>query len=294
MNTQTAPTLSVITVTYNSGRFLQRCLASLERHLRTLRPQICVVDNASVDGTVDLVRSHFPGVHLIRNDRNLGFAAGLNAGLRATDGHYVLWLNPDTELLNDSWSALIEHLEANSAVGILGPKLVNPDGARQLSCRSFPSYRTALFHRYSLLTHWFPRNRYSREYLHPDWDDPTVRDVDWVSGACLLHRRRVADELGGLDERFFMYCEDVDFCLRARKRGWITRYHPAVRVMHQIGASTRLQHRRMTVERHRSMWRYYAKHFPRNPLKDAVVAAAIGTRYAASLLCGRIEHPPGE
>lgn len=270
--------LSVIIVNYNAAPFLARCLASLEAHLGAVPHEICVVDNQSTDGSAEMVRRQFPGVQLVVSPRNVGFAAGVNAGLRATRGRYVLWLNPDAELLDDGIAALLAYLEAHPQVGLLGPQIVFADGRRQSSCRSFPSYRTALCHRDALLTRWFPANPWSRAYLHLDWDAAAIRDVDWVSGACVLHRRQLSDALGGLDERFFLYCEDVDFCRRAWDAGWVVRYHPGARVLHHNEMSSRQAPYRAIVTRHRSLWRYYAKHFRRHPLKDAVVAAAIWSR----------------
>jgi GT2 family glycosyltransferase len=272
--------LSVLVVAYNSAADLERCLSSLPARLDGLRWEICVVDNASQDGTADLVRHRFPEAILLASPVNRGFAAGVNLGLRATTGRYVLWLNPDAECIGGSAATLIQYLDAHPEVGVLGPRLVDPLGTIQLSCRAFPSYRTAIFHRYSILTRWFPGNPGSREYLLTDWDHGTAREVDWVSGACLLHARRVSDALNGLDERFFMYCEDVDFCLRARQAGWRVYFHPGLTVQHAIGGSSRREAARMVVVRHRSMWRYYAKHFRRHPFKDAMVGAGVWARCA--------------
>src|SRR6266446_863843 len=271
--------LSVIVVSFNSAGFIERCLASVETCLRGVNHEICVVDNASSDGSARLVRERFPSVTVIENLENLGFAAGVNRGLAATRGCYVLWLNPDAELFDGGVGDLIDYFEKHPRVGIIGPQLVDPSGEVQLSCRSFPSLRTALFHRYSLLTRWFPKNPGSSEYLLSDWDHGTAREVDWVSGACLLHRRHLLDEIGPLDERFFMYLEDVDFCLRARQAGWSVEYRPGMRVLHYIGGSSRAETFRTIVARHRSIWRYYAKHFRRrHPLKDAAVAAFVSAR----------------
>src|SRR6266481_5287462 len=212
--------LSVIIVSFNSAGLIERCLASVDTCLRGVTHEICVVDNASSDQPLDLARRGAPGARIIASRENLGFAAGVNRGIAATTGRYVLWLNPDAELLDGGAGELIEYCDRHPGVGILGPQLVDPSGRVQLSCRSFPSYRTALFHRYSLLTRTFPNNPGSRDYLMSDWDHRTVREVDWVSGACLLHRRSVLDDIGGLDERFFMYCEDVDFCLLASLPLW--------------------------------------------------------------------------
>ena len=276
--------LSVIIVNYNSAQFIVRCLTSIEVYMKDVEHEVCVVDNASTDGSLSLVEEEFPYVKIQANHRNLGFAAAVNQGLEKSMGKYILWLNPDSELLNNGIVDLLQYLSINADVGILGPLIVDPDGHTQLSCRSFPSYETAFFNRYSLLTRWFPRNRYTKRYLLTDWDHNSIHEVDWVSGSCLLHRKEVVRDIGGLDERFFMYNEDVDFCLRAKKAGWKVYYHPSMQVSHHIGGSSRQKPVRMVIERHRSIWRYYGKHFRRNPIKDAAIGAAICGRCALELV----------
>ncbi len=272
--------LSVIIVTYNSAPFIDACLRSLEATLDPRTTEICVVDNASTDATVPLVRRHAPRVRLLVNERNLGFAAALNRGLAATHGRHVLWLNPDATVENGGAPVLAAYLDAHPEVGIVGPKILDPDGQLQRSARAFPSYDWPLGHRHGWLTRLFPNNPFSTRYLLPDLNPSAVQDVDWVSGACLLHRREVAERLGGLDEQFFMYCEDVDFCLRARTAGWAVRYHPALTVRHHVAGSTRQHSLRMLVARHRSLWRYYRKHFPRRPIVDLVAWTGIWGRCA--------------
>ena len=266
--------LSVVVVSHNTRELLAACLQSLDEHLRDVEHEVCVVDNASTDGSAALVRERFPHVRLLANERNAGFSAAVNAAIEATAGRYLCWLNPDTRLLDDGMAAVLAYLDAHERVGVVGPQLVNADGSIQLSFRSFPTYATAFFNRNSLLTRFFPRNRYTRDYLHTDWDHGLVQETDWVSGACLIHRRA----LGRLDERFFMYMEDIDFCLRARGAGWSVVYHPALRVLHHIGGSSRRMPVRRVIVLHRSIWRYYAKHFRRNPLLDAASAAMIWGR----------------
>lgn len=276
--------LSVLIINYNSGAFLERCLISLQTHLSEIHHEVCVVDNASNDGSCALVRTRFPDVRLIANGQNRGFAAAVNQGLRNTCGCYVLWMNPDAELLDDGLQRLVLYLDQHPKAGILGPQTVYPDGSRQLTCRSFPSYQTALFNRRSFLTKWFPWNPFSRRYLQLNLNTSRVQPVDWLAGACLLHRREVSNQLGGLDERFFMYCEDVDFCFRARKQGWEILFHPSARVLHRTAASSSQFPYRMLIEHHRSMWRYYAKHFRRGFLVDLFIRIGIGTRCVFLLL----------
>jgi N-acetylglucosaminyl-diphospho-decaprenol L-rhamnosyltransferase len=275
--------LSVIIVNFNSGGLLVRCLDSLCQNLAMVDHEVCIVDNASTDGSAEEA-ARFSDVVLVQLPTNGGFSHGVNVGLARTRGEVVMWLNPDTELLDPGIGELVSRLDRDPRVGILGPQIVSPDGGVQLSCRSWPTYKTALFNRYSLLTRLFPDNPHSREYLELNWDHASAKEVDWVSGCCLVHRRRVAEEIGGLDEAFFMYCEDVDFCRRARSAGWLTLYEPAMRVLHHIAGSTRSERRRMIIERHRSMWRYYRKHFEDGVPRSVAVRAGIGGRATLKIL----------
>lgn len=269
--------VSVLVVSHQSSRFLPRCLESVAHRASGLSVETVVIDNASTDGSAAIAGGR-PGVAVIANPVNRGFAAAVNQGLAVTTGRYVLWLNPDAALVGDGLRALVAHLDAQPSVGIVGPRILDPDGGLQRSARAFPSYDWAVGHRHSLLTRLVPNNPYSRRYLLGDLDPSAPRAVDWVSGAALLHRRALVERIGGLDEAFFMYCEDVDFCLRARRAGWTTVYHPALVVEHEVAGSTRARSTAMLVERHRSLWRYYKKHFTRSPFVDPVAWAAIWSR----------------
>jgi N-acetylglucosaminyl-diphospho-decaprenol L-rhamnosyltransferase len=278
------PDLSIIIVNFNAADELRGCLASIARHLAAIDHEVCVVDNASSDNSVDVVRQEFPDAHLIANRENRGFAVAVNQGIARTTGHVVLWLNPDCVLLDEGLLSIVRYFGEHPDVGVVGIQLLDPDGAIQISGRAFPSYDWALGHRHSVLTRWFPNNPYSRRYLQTDLDRQQIADVDWVSGACLLHPRRLMGAVGLLDEQFFMYCEDVDFCRRVKAAGLRVQYHPGARVMHHVGASARHARRRVLIARHRSLWRYYRKHFRRDPMRDAAAATAIWTRCGAMLL----------
>jgi GT2 family glycosyltransferase len=275
--------LSIIIVNYNAAPYLKRALASIQLHLRNVRYEICVVDNASTDESSNVLLN-FPQVRVIKNDKNLGFSTAVNQGLRNTTGLFVLWLNPDAEILDEGLVAILRYMNDHPDVGIIGPRILNPDGSIQLSCRSFPSYDAGLFNRYSLLTRLFPNNRFSRNYLKSDQDHSVITDVDWVSGACLLHRRQLLLRPGFLDEKFFMYCEDVDFCLRATQARWKVQYHPGASVLHHIAASSKQLPTKTIRERHKSIWHYYKKHFKRNIAKDTATVAGIFGRCAMLLL----------
>ncbi len=230
--------LSIIIVTYRSRADIGACLASLRDATRGLRAEIVVVDNASGDGTVEAARAE-PGVLVLALPQNAGFGAGINRGLAVTSGRYVLWMNPDARLVGGSLAAVLAWMDERPDVGVVGGKILDPGGAVQRSARAFPSYGAALGHRYSLLTRWFPRNPFSRRYLREQATYEVVEPVDWVSGAFLLHRRAVSDALHGLDEQFFMYCEDVDFCLRAWHGGWEGFFHPGMGPGHAVGGRSR-------------------------------------------------------
>lgn len=280
--------LSVIVVTFNSARHIAACLASLPPALDGVAAEVVVVDNASSDGTIDVARAAFPGARVIEPGGNVGFAAGVNAGLAVSTGRYVAWLNPDSQIVSGRFADVVAWLDAHPDTGIAGLRLVDAAGNDEPSDRGFPSYHSALGHRYSLLTRVWPSNPFSSRYLRTRDDRAGGRSADWVSGAALVHRREVASRLEGLDAGFFMYCEDVDFCYRARQAGWLTHYLPLVTVRHEIGGSAERVKPAMIRARHQSLWRYYRKHFARNPIKDAVTYAGIFGRSAWLLLYDRL------
>lgn len=270
--------LSLVIVTYNSAPHIGACLASLPRALEGLTSEVIVVDNASGDGTASAVRSGFPHVVLIERAVNGGFAAGINEGLARAAGRYVAWINPDTEVVAGRFADAVAWLDAHPDVGIAGLRMIDRAGNVEPSARGFPGFHSAIGHRYSLLTRLWPGNPFSKRYLRTGDDRDGVTPADWVSGAALVHRRSVSEALGGLDEQFFMYCEDVDFCYRASKAGSAVRYVPAVTLRHEIGASSGTAKPAMIRARHESLWRYYRKHFRRSPLKDAAAYAGIFAR----------------
>jgi GT2 family glycosyltransferase len=220
---------------------------------------VVVVDNASSDGSPEMVALEFPEVRLLAQATNLGFTGGHNLAFRERRGEHALPLNSDTVVHPGAIGGLLEYLRANPDVGILGPKLLNPDGSLQFSCRRFPNPVAALF-RNTPLGRLFPNNRFTRDYLMQDWDHASPREVDWVSGAAMLVRGDLLDRLGGFDEGYFMYCEDVDLCKRAWQQGAKVVYLPSAVITHAIGRSTDQAANRMIVRFHRSMLRFYRLH----------------------------------
>lgn len=277
----TPPDISVIIVSFNTRDLLRACLASMRDDLGAPWLEVIVVDNASADDSVAMVRAEFLEVQVIAHPRNVGFGPANNIGMAAARGRYFLALNSDTEVKPGALRTLVEFMDAHPDVGVAGARLLNTDGSLQLSCRRFPSFRTVLFHRYSLLTKLFPQNRYSKEYLLSDVDHTRQMDVDWVSGACLLARADAVKQVGGFDEEFFMYAEDVDWCYRMKQGGWRVVFVPEAVVTHHIGSSTRRVPFRMIRERHRSMWLFYRKHYSRG-----VALLDTGTWLGVWLRCG--------
>ena len=285
------PFLSVAIVNFNKGPLLLACLDSLYKNSGGVRLQVTVTDNASSDGLRDILLSLYPKVRLISNERNVGFARATNQALAVSEGSHVLLLNPDTVVLDGALEALMQHLEAHPEVGAVGPQMIGPDGEIQLSGRSFPGYATALFNRYSLLTRWVPRNRFSRDYLLSDWDHAQTREVDWVSGACLMTRKDVLARVGPLDEQFFLFNEDVDWCKRVRDAGWKVIYLPRARVVHHIGASKDKVPAALVVARHRGMIHYYHKHMRHGPPWDELVWLLVWARCGYQLLLNALRRP---
>ncbi len=234
--------LSVVIVNWNVKDLLRRCLNSVLEGLRSdngqqLSCQIVVVDNASDDGSVGMLREEFPHVHLIANKENLGFTRGNNQGIAFSNGRYVLLLNPDTEILGDALGEMVVYMEAHHRVGALGPQLLDPDGQVQSSRRRFPNLGTAYVES-TFLQQWFPESDILKRYYVLDGSDDETQSVDWVVGACLLMRRETLEEVGLLDERFFMYSEELDWCYRAKELGWEVVYLPTAQVIHYVGKSS--------------------------------------------------------
>jgi GT2 family glycosyltransferase len=221
----------------------------------------------------------------------VGFARAVNQGLAATTGDVALLLNPDCELERGAITALLGHLRAHPRCGLAAPRIHNPDGTLEYSARSYPDHLTFLFNRYSLLTRLFPANPWSRRYLLTGWDHESVRDVDWVSGACMAARREAIAQVGPMDEGYFMFNEDVDWCRRMNAAGWRVTYVPQARAVHHVGASKGRVSSKVIWERHRGMVRYFHKHHPSNPplaaLAGVLVMARASVMIAANALKSR-------
>ena len=253
-----AARVAVVIVNYQSYDELHTCLASVGE-LRCA-VSVVVVDHASDPVAAARLAERFPDVQLIRQPGNEGFAAGVNCGARATTSPFLLLLNPDCVLDADACCRLADWLEAHHDVGVAGPRIHNADGTVQPSARRFPNLTTAIAGRSSWLTRVLPNNPLSSWNLPARDDQAAPTDVDWVSGACMLVRRAAFDAVGGMDEGFFLYWEDADFCRRLAAAGWRTTYVPAAGATHIGGRSSRHAADASLEAFHRSAYRLYCKH----------------------------------
>jgi GT2 family glycosyltransferase len=251
--------LSIVIVTWNCRRFVEECLVSLRAHLR-IPAEIIVVDNASTDGTAEMIQERFSEVRLISSDSNLGFARANNVGVKASRGRYVALINPDVSLLDGCIDRGLAEMESNPEIGILGPRMLGPDGSVQRSGMRFPSLWNCLCD--ALILHkLFRRNSTFGGRLMADfgWDEP--RDVDVLNGWFWFVRRQALDQVGLLDERFFMYGEDLDWCKRFRDAGWRVRFEPRATAIHYGGGSSEQAPIRFSLEMQRADLGYWKKHY---------------------------------
>jgi GT2 family glycosyltransferase len=222
--------LSVVIVNYNSAELLEACLSSLLANKPLCQMEVIVVDNHSTDGSVQML-AKFPEIRLIAESENRGFACGANHGYALSRGPYCLILNPDVVILPGSIQTLWAYMESCKDGGIAFPKLLNPDGSLQYSCRTFHTVRTILMRR-TPLGKIFPESKVLRDHLMMDWDHNSIREVDWALGACMMVRKDAISGPGLFDERFFLYFEEVDLCYRMKKTPWKVVYNPEATMVH--------------------------------------------------------------
>ena len=247
----------LVVINYNTRDDLRACLLSAEERLPGY--PVVVVDNGSHDGSQEMVEKEFHWVRLVRNRGNLGYASACNQGIGVTSEPYVFILNSDVEFPGNGLEEILDFMDEHPEVGALGPLVLNPDGSRQMSCRRFPSLLESVVH--GFLGELWPDNPLTRRYQLKDLPTDRPREVDWVSGAAMLLRREAVEKVGGFDERYFMYVEDVDLCWRLRHAGYRVYFHPGFRVVHKVGRSSSQQSLRMLWEHHRSMLVFFRRRY---------------------------------
>jgi len=269
------PELSVVIPSWNTRELLAACLEHLERAEKPAT-EVIVVENASADGSAELVAERFPACVLIRNERNEGFARGCNQGMRVARGRYVLLLNTDTEVAPDALVRLIGFLEEHPAFGAVAPRLIHPDGRTQRTVQAFPGLWTPLFFS-TPLERWFPNSFELRRYFLRDWSQEDSREIDQPPAACLLLRKSVLDEIGLFDEALWLFYNDVDLARRMKAAGHRTWYLAEALVVHHVGASTS-KFGRFVPEWNKNRLHYYRKHHGR--LAGAWVKLCVGLALA--------------
>lgn len=252
------PKLSIITVSWNVSELLHDCIRSVDAERHWLDLEMIVVDSASSDGTPDRVERDFPWVHLIRCHENVGFPKGNNIGLAKAKGRYIILLNPDTVVKPHAFERLCDYLDAQPDVGVVGPQLLNPDGSVQSSRRRFPTVWTAVFES-TWLQSYAPQAILDSYYAR-DIEDEQTADVDWVMGAALMTRHTIVEQIGGLDEGYFMYSEELDYCRRIKDAGWRVVYNPQAKIMHHLGKSSEQAVTHRHINFNRAKLRYFRKY----------------------------------
>ena len=285
--------LAIVILNYNTRNLLRNCLRSLQLQPPGLRTSVCVVDNASSDGSAAMVRQEFAGVHLIVNQANIGYSAGNNVGLRwfgfgrtpaASTPRYALLLNPDTLVPPGALAAMVRFMDERPQVGVAGPRVRRPDGSLDRACRrSFPTPQVS-FYRMAGLSRLFPRSRrfnaYNLEYLPED----AVHPVDSVVGAYMQVRGAAIAQTGLLDENFFMYGEDLDWAKRIKDAGWQVWYNGQVEITHVKEAASS-QSAKARIDFYEAMWLFYVKHYRQetNWLLDKVIRLGIVAKGGADV-----------
>jgi len=244
--------LSVVIVSFNVRKFLEECLHSLYKTIKDIQFEVFVVDNQSKDGTVQMLKTEFPNVNLIVNQENVGFVKANNIAFKKSTGKYILMLNPDTVIVQNSFRKTIDYFEQHPKIGAIGCKMLNSDRTLQPSCYNFPSLR-------EIFGLYFLGNRIFNSLKKINYDKTQV--VDFVRGAFMAINRQCLEEIGLLDENFFMFAEESDLCYRMKKTGWKVVYMPDIEIIHHRGKSTEQVSDKMYLQRIRSLIYFFQKNY---------------------------------
>ena len=279
--------LSILIPTLNVCQMLKACLESIEQYTPAGTYEIIIADNASSDGTLEMLQRDFPDLKVLTSDKNEGFSKPVNRLLKAATGEYLVLLNPDTLLIEDVFSPQLDWLAENEEVGICIPKVLNSDGSFQAQSKRGDAKPVAVFGYFLGLGKLFPQNRALNSYLMSWLDEDEISEVDAVSGSCMIIRRECWEQVGDFDEAFFAYQEDSDYCIRARKAGWKVMYVPISAIIHYGGqGGSKARPYKSIWEWHRSYFVLYKKHFAKDHffLFNWIYYAMMGIKLGLSLL----------
>lgn len=284
--------LSIIIVSWNVRDLLRTCLRSIQVGKGNLNLDVIVVDSYSSDGSPNMVAQEFPWVHLIRCSENVGFPKGNNIGILHASGQYVMLLNPDTEVIGNALARLVAYLDQHPDIGVVSPQLLNPDGSVQSSRRRFPTLTTGIFE--STWLQPYAPNGLMNRYYALDLSDQAIADVDWVVGAAMVVRQEVIGQVGDMDEAYFMYSEELDWCKRIKEAGWRVVYLPMAQVIHHLGKSSEQAVTARHLYFQRAKLRYFQKYHGKVPA--LILRLILLANYAFQILLegskGIIGHRP--
>ena len=283
--------LSIIIVSYNTRELLKNAIESIYLTYQNDDLEVIVVDNGSSDGSTAMVKEEFGDVILIESSENLGFAKANNIAIKQSKGKYVLLLNPDTILVEDCLEKCLAYMNNNQSIGALGCKVVMPDGKLDLACRrSFPTPEVS-FYRMIGLSKLYPDNKRFAQYNLTYLDENETYEVDSIVGAFMLIRREVIEQVGILDEEYFMYGEDIDWCYRIKQAGWKVVYYHEAEIVHYKGASGGKRNPRTIYEFYRAMYLFYKKHYKSqySIIVTGIIYFGIGMKLILSLVTNQLK-----
>ena len=253
------PDISIVIISWNAKDFLLDCLESLKTNLPDVSMEIIIVDNASTDGSPEAVEKKYPDIHLIRNDQNYGFANANNIGIKESKGRYICLINSDVKVLSECLTRLYDYIEKNPFIGIIGPRILNSDLSLQCTCRHFPSLWN-IFCSTMALNRLFPNSQIFSDEQMFYFKHDVIRNVDVLSGCFLMVRREAFEHVGYLDDQFFMYSEDIDWCKRFWQAGWQIVFFPEAESIHHGHASSANNPLRFSAALEKSLFQYWAKY----------------------------------
>ena len=270
--------LSCIIVNYQNSESLKGCLDSIYQTIQEIDFEVIIIDNSKENVELQTLKGNYPKIQIICNPTNVGFSKANNQAAKIARGKFLFILNPDTILKEQATNSMFRYICTNMATGALGPKVVNPDGSLQYSCRRYPTLWTGLFNRYSILSRLFPQNHFTSQYLMLDFDHNETSPVDWLSGCCLMIPKSVFEEVNGFDENYFLFNEDVDLCRMIYQTGKEIIYFPEATVIHKVSTSNKKTSAKVIIQRHLGMMYYFKKHHSKNLLVRGIVNFFICSR----------------
>jgi N-acetylglucosaminyl-diphospho-decaprenol L-rhamnosyltransferase len=276
--------LSCIIVNYKNSEPLKDCMASLYQTVQGIDFETIIVDNSEIDLGLQPLRELYPKAQFVSNSSNVGFAKANNQAAKIAQGEVLIFLNPDTILSDQAIDSMYRYYCSHKETGVLGPKVVDPEGSLQYSCRRYPTLWTGLFNRYSILSRLFPENRFTSQYLMRDFNHNEIRQVDWLSGCCLMVSKNTFEKSHGFDENYFLFNEDVDLCRTIKQAGKEVTYFPEATIIHKVSTSNSKTTARVIIQRHFGMMYYFKKYHGQNLLTRWVINFFISLRGITQLL----------